>query len=145
MSSGNLYFLPRGVLALAGIIAVSHDFHCSIGSICVTLAAAVNMIISAIPTGIKSFVYSAKSAGSGECSWKCIRRHVHPGRGSLDFLSWWWQGQGDVINGFSWSSTRVQRGSSRASSEIIFCAALKLRFPFAFDVLPLISVSRGSI
>lgn len=68
MSSGNLYFLPRGVLALSGIIAVSHDFHCCIGFIYVTLAVVVNMNISAIPTGIKSFVYSAKSAGSGECS-----------------------------------------------------------------------------
>lgn len=68
VSSGNLYFLLRGVLALVGIIAVSRNSLCSIGLIYVTLAAVVNMNISAIPTGIKSFVYSAKSAGSEECS-----------------------------------------------------------------------------
>lgn len=68
VSSGNLYLLPRGILAFAGILAVSRDFRCSIGFIYVMLAAVVNVNISAIPTGIKSFVYSAKRAGSGECS-----------------------------------------------------------------------------
>lgn len=60
--------LPRGILAFGGILAVSHDFHCSVGFIYVTLAAVVNVNISAIPTRIKSFVYSAKRAGPGECS-----------------------------------------------------------------------------
>lgn len=68
MSSGNLYLLPRGILAFAGILAVSRNFHCSVGFIYVTLAAVVNVNVSVIPTGIKSFVYSAKRAGSGERS-----------------------------------------------------------------------------
>lgn len=67
-SSGNLCFLPRGILGLDGILAVSHDFHCFIGFIYVTLAAVVSVDVSAVPTVIKSFVYSAKRAGSGECS-----------------------------------------------------------------------------
>ena len=60
--------LPRGILAFVGVLAVSRDFHCAIGLIYVTLAAVVNVNVSAVPTGIKSFVYSAKSAGSGEHS-----------------------------------------------------------------------------
>lgn len=60
--------LPRGIIAFSGILAVIRTSHCSLGFIYVTLAAVVNVNVSAIPTGIKPFVYSAKSAGSGERS-----------------------------------------------------------------------------